>query len=144
MRAVAVIAAVTVTDQTLKWLVTRFIPAGASVSLIPGLLNLTNVRNAGIAFSMLPGIPLAVPAAIALTLLFLLFYNRARWSRRLPAQIALALLGGGALGNLIDRLRVGAVIDYLDLHVWPVFNLADLAVTAGTALLILTLARGER
>jgi signal peptidase II len=51
-------------------------------------------------------------------------------------RLALALLAGGAVGNLVDRIRVGAVIDYLDVHIWPVFNLADLAVTAGAGLLI--------
>ena len=57
---------------------------------------------------------------------------------------ALALLAGGALGNLLDRLRLGAVIDYIDLAVWPVFNLADVAVTLGAGLLVLILLRPER
>ena len=101
-------------------------------------LAITNVRNPGIAFSALPGIPLIVPALIALTLIFLLFYNKARWAHHQRAQWGLALLAGGALGNLIDRVRVGAVIDYLDLQIWPVFNLADVAITIGAALMIMT------
>ncbi len=100
---------------------------------------MTHVHNRGIAFSVLGGIPVVVPAAIALTLLFILFYNRARWVRDPGARAGLALLCGGALGNVIDRLRVGAVVDYIDLQVWPVFNLADVAVTAGAAVLILTM-----
>lgn len=131
-------------DQALKVLVTLRLPPGGTIAIVPGVLSLTNVRNPGIAFSALPGIPLLVPAAVALTLIFLLFYNKARWSRGRPAQVALALLAGGAVGNLIDRVRVGAVIDYLDLQVWPVFNLADLAITAGAGLLLLALARGDR
>lgn len=128
----------------LKVLVDRLIPAGVSIPLVPPVLYLTNVRNPGIAFSALPGIPLIVPAAIALTLIFLLFYNKDRWARLPTAQRAVALLAGGAIGNLIDRVRFGAVIDYLDVRVWPVFNLADVAITAGAALLILTFALRPR
>lgn len=131
---------VTAVDQAVKALITRALPLGASVPLIPHWLALIHVHNRGIAFSLFAGIPLIVPAAIVLTLLFLLFYTGARWTHRPSTRLALALLGGGALGNLIDRLRVGAVIDYIDLHIWPVFNLADVAVTVGAGLLILTLA----
>lgn len=131
-------------DQATKLLVGLRIPLGSSVPVIPGFLAFTHVHNRGIAFSLLGGIPLLVPALIALTLLFVLFYNRSRWSRRPLTQSGLALVSGGAIGNLIDRLRVGAVIDFIDVHVWPVFNVADLAVTAGAGLLIFTLIRGDR
>lgn len=131
-------------DQAAKLLVGLRIPLGSSVPVIPGFLAFTHVHNRGIAFSLLGGIPLLVPALIALTLLFVLFYNRSRWSRRPLTQSGLALVSGGAIGNLIDRLRVGAVIDFIDVHVWPVFNVADLAVTAGAGLLIFTLIRGDR
>ena len=133
-----------VADQATKLVVEARLPLGISVPVIPGLLAFTHVHNPGIAFSLLEGISLIVPAAIALTLVLLLFYNKARWSRRPVTQAALALLGGGALGNLIDRLRVGAVVDFIDVHIWPVFNLADVAVTAGAGLLILLLIRGDR
>ncbi len=126
-------------DQALKALVARLLPLGATIPLVSGILSLTHVHNPGVAFSLLPQVPVLVPAAIALTLLTLLFYNEARWVRHPHTQWALALLSGGAVGNLIDRLRVGAVIDYIDLHVWPVFNLADAAVTAGAALLVFSL-----
>jgi signal peptidase II len=119
------------------------LPIGERVAILPWV-SLTHVRNRGIAFSLLGSVSWLVPAAIAVTLLFLLFYNRPRWTRGRVARPALALLAGGALGNLIDRLRVGAVIDYLDLSVWPVFNLADVAVTAGAGLLLLTLLRPDR
>jgi signal peptidase II len=135
---------VLVADQATKLVVEARLPLGISIPVIPGVLAFTHVHNRGIAFSLLGGIPLLVPAAIALTLLFLLFYNKARWSRRPVAQAALALLGGGAIGNLVDRVRVGAVVDFIDVHVWPVFNLADIAVTAGAGLLILLLIRGDR
>lgn len=134
------LAAVVVIDQAVKLLVASQIPLGTSISLIPGVLALSHVRNPGIAFSLLRNVPLVIPAAIALTLLFLLFYNGAQWLHRPAVAFGLTLVSGGAIGNLIDRLRVGAVIDYIDLRVWPVFNLADMAVVAGTALLIVTIA----
>jgi signal peptidase II len=132
----AVAAVIVLADQAVKAAVVRMIPLGESIPLIPGVLSLTRVENTGIAFGLASHMPVAVPAAIALTFLFLLFYNRPRWTRPALVRLALALLAGGAVGNLVDRVRVGAVIDYLDVHVWPVFNLADLAVTAGAGLLI--------
>lgn len=142
--ALAVLGTVIAADQATKFLLALRIPLGSSVPVVPGFLAFTHVHNRGIAFSLLGGIPLLVPALIALTLLFLLFYNRSRWSRRPLTQSALALVSGGAIGNLIDRVRFGAVVDFIDVHVWPVFNLADLAVTAGAGLLIFTLIRGDR
>lgn len=143
-RALAVLATVLAADQATKLLVESRLPLGDSVPVIPGFLAFSHVHNRGIAFSLLGSISLLVPAAIALTLLFLLFYNKARWTRRPLAQAALALLGGGAIGNLIDRLRVGSVVDFIDVSVWPVFNLADVAITTGAGLLILLLIRGDR
>lgn len=134
------VAAVVAVDQTVKTVVMQVVPLGTSIPLLPGALSLTHVHNPGVAFSLLPQVPLVVPAVIALTLLVLLFYNEARWARHPPAQWALALLSGGAVGNLIDRIRLGAVVDYIDVHVWPVFNLADAAVTTGAVLLMFALA----
>lgn len=139
-REVVSLIGVVAVDQALKTVVAQALPLGATVTLIPGVLSVTHVRNPGVAFSLLPQVPLIVPAAIALTLLILLFYNGARGTSPVRVQRGLALLAGGALGNLIDRVRVGAVIDYIDVHVWPVFNVADVAVTMGAALLILSLA----
>ncbi len=144
LRAATWLLAVAVADQALKLLVTELVPLGTSVSLLPGVVALTHVHNSGIAFSLRAGISPLVPTIVALTVVFLLFYNKARWNSTRSGRLGLALAGGGALGNLIDRLRVGAVIDYLDFHIWPVFNLADAAVTVGAGLLILALIRGNR
>lgn len=115
---------------------------GERIPLLPWLA-LTHLHNRGIAFSLLDTVSWVLPAGIALTLLFLLFYNKAQWMRAPLAPWAIALLAGGAIGNLLDRLRVGAVVDYVDLAVWPVFNLADVAVTLGAGLLLLTLLRPD-
>ena len=131
-------AGVVALDQALKAIVVRTLPLGGSVALLP-VLSFTRVLNPGVAFSLLPQVPAFVPAVIAITLLVLLFRGEAHSMQDLQVQRALALLAGGALGNLVDRVRLGAVIDYVDLRVWPVFNLADVAVTIGAALLILSL-----
>lgn len=134
--AVCVVAA----DQAVKAVLVRALPEGSAVPLVPGLISLTHVRNPGIAFGLWPAIPPAVAAALALTLFAALFYNRGRWPRSRVDGAGLALMAGGAVGNLLDRLRLGCVIDYIDLHVWPVFNLADAAIVAGAGLLVIALA----
>jgi signal peptidase II len=135
----SVLVTVVACDQALKLLVAATQPLGVSTPLLDGILSLTHVHNPGIAFGLLPQVSVLVPAAITLTLLLALFYNDARWAHSPRVQGALALLAAGAVGNLIDRLRLGVVIDYIDLHVWPVFNVADLAVTSGAVLLIVSL-----
>lgn len=135
----AVLAVVVGADQLLKFLIAATYPLGGSTPVLDGIVSLTYVRNPGVAFGLLPQVSIIVPAAIALTLLVVLFYNGARWARTPRVQLALTLLAGGAVGNLIDRLRLGAVIDYIDVHFWPVFNIADVAVTAGAALLTASL-----
>lgn len=132
-----------IADQAAKLLVAQRLPLGASVVVISGVLALTHVHNRGIAFSLLGGVPVLVPAALAAILVALLL-SGTRWSRHGLAPASLAMLGGGAIGNLIDRVRLGAVVDFIDLYRWPVFNLADVAVTAGAGLLVLTLLRGDR
>lgn len=128
-------------DQAVKALVVRTFAAGSSVALIPGVLSLTYVQNTGIAFGLLSGVPLLVVALAGLTVVFLVLYNEGHWQRDLTSRAAVGLVLGGAAGNLSDRIRLGYVIDYLDLHVWPVFNLADAAVVCGGALLLLALIR---
>jgi signal peptidase II len=143
----ALVAGIVAADQALKVLVGHALAVGSSMPLIPGVLALTHVHNPGVAFSLLQGVPTALPAALTAVLLGVLLGG----ARRLPplGQVGLAVLCGGAVGNLVDRVRIGAVVDYLDLGVWPVFNLADVAVTAGTAAVLVALAvpspaRGER
>ena len=133
-----------VADQAVKLLVIRTLPPGASRPIIPGVLSLTYVQNTGIAFGLLGGLPLIVTAAAGLTVVFLLLYNGGRWQRDPLSRAATGLLLGGAVGNLSDRLRLGFVVDYLDLHRWPVFNLADAAVVAGGTVLLMALLRQRR
>ena len=139
----AVSAAIVLADQLTKWLVlSRFAP-GEAVELT-GFFNLILVFNKGAAFSLLanaPGwqTPLLVAFALGAALIVSVLLVRSPARRTFCAGLALIL--GGAIGNLIDRLRFGHVVDFLDLHAagwhWPAFNVADSAITIGAALLIL-------
>jgi signal peptidase II len=128
-------------DQWIKMLVARSIPPGSSVPVISGLLSLTHVQNRGVAFGLLAGISPILMILAAVTLVVLLSYNKGRrtWSR--ATGVGFALMAGGAAGNLLDRIRFGFVVDYLDVHVWPVFNLADAAIVTGAGLVLLVLMR---
>ncbi len=129
-------------DQGTKALATSLVDRGDRVEVLP-FLAFENVRNNGVAFGLGGDISAVVIGATIIVLLGLLVFlagrNRAGWLIWLPA----ALLIGGALGNLADRVRDGAVTDFIDLPLWPTFNLADVAIVAGVLLLLLDLERGK-
>jgi len=130
-------------DQVTKLAVRRRILPGQSIPVWPGVFHLSYVQNPGAAFGILKyqtGLFIAVTAVVATAIII--------YARRLGPgagwlRLALALELGGALGNLIDRLRFGYVVDFLDFRVWPVFNVADMAVVVGVGLLFLHLLRAE-
>ncbi len=128
-------------SQGVGWIVRSRIPPGTELVLVPRVLSLTVLHNQGVAFGLLARLPPAGVVALALTVLIVVFYNRDAWPDRPAGQWGLGLVLGGALGNIIDRLRFGYVIDYLDFHVWPVFNLADASIVCGAGLLLLALAK---
>lgn len=144
-------AAVVLLDQWTKDLVWRALPLGGdSVPLIPDLVYLTHVHNPGVAFGQFPqGGPVLIAAA-ALAVTCILVY-RLRLLRSGEPPHALQILGlalplGGAVGNMIDRIRIGKVVDFIDLRWFPVFNIADTAITLGALALVvyfLTVSRPE-
>lgn len=133
-------AAVVAVDQATKLLVVWLLPQGhPSVAVIPRLLYFTHVRNQGTAFGLLPrgGIVLSLIAVGAIVAI-VAYWQRLRKRPDPPPALlvfSLALPLGGAIGNLLDRMRTGAVIDFIDLRFWPVFNVADSAITVGAALI---------
>ena len=135
----AIIAGVTLLDQITKLIADALIPLGAQIQLLP-ILSLYRVNNTGIALSFLTDSG-AVPIVLmlAVTIVVLVMWQRAADGGRLAA-LGFALIVGGAAGNLIDRLRLGHVVDFLFLHFGQrplfVFNLADAALTIGPALLV--------
>jgi signal peptidase II len=139
-RAALVAALVLAADQTTKALVTGSIALGESRRLFPGV-SLVHAENSGVAFSLLTGseaIVVVVTAAIVAGVVILF----ARQRRRRLLWLAVGLIVGGALGNLLDRVRTGAVTDFVQLPHWPAFNLADTAITLGVVALFLILGRG--
>jgi signal peptidase II len=115
--------------------------AGSEQVVIPHILSLRALHNTGVGFGLLPGLPPVVAVALALTLLGALFYNRSARPAAAVGHVGLGLMIGGASGNIVERLRFGDVLDYLDVHVWPVFNLADAAIVVGAGLLVVALSR---
>ena len=135
--ALAVTAGVVALDQLTKALARGAVARGDRDPIFPGVA-LVNVRNDGVAFGLLSdgGALLAVFAAAAIAALVVFFAVNAR---RPGVWLATGLLLGGAAGNLIDRVREGAVTDFIDLPLWPAFNLADVAIVAGVIALFFVL-----
>jgi signal peptidase II len=135
-------------DQITKAVALGRLPLGVPLTVVDGLLSLTLVLNPGLAFGLLGSIPPAWRWVVAVLSLVALAVLARVALRVLPAggwlgQVAIGLIFGGAVGNLIDRARFGAVVDFVDVHWrgwhWPAFNVADSAITVGVALLALRL-----
>jgi signal peptidase II len=135
-------------DQITKVAVIRALRPYDAISVIPGFFNLVHVRNPGIAFGLLSQLGTAWSSLLlsavttAAIILLILWFGRLRDSDH-RAAFGLSLIIGGAVGNLIDRVRLGEVVDFLDFYAgsfhWPAFNVADSAVTVGTIWLALSI-----
>jgi len=144
-------AAVIALDQATKFLVTRFFELYERVEVLP-VLDFTLLHNTGAAFSMLANAsgwqrPFFVVLGLVVSLTLVVWIWRSpRGDKLLP--VALALILGGALGNVIDRVRLGYVVDFIHAHwgaaYFPAFNIADSAITIGAALLIIDAFREKR
>lgn len=134
-RAGAVCAIVLVADQIAKAVIEDRVTLGEKIDVL-GPLGLTLSHNRGVAFGLAggSGAPLVLVTVVALGIVLYLF---SRNPTRPGMWIATGLLAGGAVGNLTDRVRAGAVTDFVDLPPWPPFNLADMSITAGVILLVL-------
>jgi len=146
-----VVAIVLPLDQLTKIYIDSTMALHQSRTVIEHFFNICYVLNTGAAFGMLANSPFRVPllagvALIALTVILWLF-KRLDDDQQLQ-RLGLALVFSGAIGNLIDRLRLGAVIDFIDVHWyqshWPAFNVADSAITIGVAFLLIDLWREEK
>ena len=137
-------------DQATKaWMIELVFDPPRLIELAP-FANLAPVWNRGISFGMLSGLPGSGPIVLSVLALAIAGALTAwLWrAQRLGLGLALGLVIGGALGNMIDRLRYGAVVDFLDFHVlgyhWPAFNVADSAITIGVFLMLLDTLRHDR
>jgi signal peptidase II len=137
LRALAVAVLVLAADQATKAIVRGSIGRAERIDVLPGL-DLVNTRNSGVAFGFFSGGGTVVAVVAALALLALLVFFATHLTRPL-VWLPTGLLIGGAVGNLIDRAREGAVTDFVDVSIWPAFNLADTAITIGVLSLLYVL-----
>jgi signal peptidase II len=141
----AIIAVVVALDQATKLLVRAEIPVHGSVPVVPDLLNIVHVRNTGAAFGFLNAVDFPYKAAVVALVATAALAGIAIYAARMSsherlARVGLALILGGAIGNLIDRLALGSVVDFVDVviagwHFWA-FNVADSAITVGVVAML--------
>jgi signal peptidase II len=151
LQAGSIAGTVLVLDQVTKYIVERRISLHDVVAVIPGFFNLTHVRNKGAAFGILSGLPeswrsaffimITIIAVAAIIILIIKTHERL-------SVYAFSLIAGGAVGNVIDRIRYGEVVDFIQWYVksyyWPSFNVADSAISIGVALLAVEMLFGKR
>jgi len=127
--------AVFLLDRITKIAVLKQFSYGQSVKVLPGIFHITFVLNDGTAFGLLKGrSALLIPASF-LAIAFIIFFMMKQSPRGAALNLALGLILGGAAGNLYDRICYGHIVDFLDFRVWPVFNIADSAITVGGIIL---------
>lgn len=124
-------------DQLTKALAQTLLVPGASHPVIPNIFHLTFVENQGIAFGLFQGADRILLVIITISIMVLVAIGFRTPSAQTGTHTGIGLILGGALGNWIDRIRIGAVIDFLDFRIWPVFNLADTAITIGIGIFLL-------
>jgi len=135
-----------VLDQVTKAMVRAWLPLHESVTAIPGFLDFTHVRNSGTAFGFLnavdfPGKTVVISLVATGALVAIAMYSLALAAHQIYARLGLALVSGGAAGNLVDRIFAGSVVDFVDAyfgtwHFWT-FNVADSAITVGVIIMLL-------
>ena len=136
-------ALVFVADRLTILLITTHMTEGESIPVLPNIFHITFVLNPGAAFGMLAH-SRSLFLVVGLAALAAVWYFRKEiLAEDLAVRAGAALFVGGALGNLWDRFRTGLVIDFLDFRIWPVFNVADIAICTGVALIVLSLFRRE-
>ena len=140
-------AAVIALDQYTKYLISTKLGLYGRIEVLPGFFDIIHIRNSGVAFGFLKGfgsqykmLSLVGVGAVAVFLLGFLI-SQVRREQKLQA-FSLSLILGGAIGNFIDRFRIGEVVDFLDAHWqemyhWPAFNVADMAISTGIVLLLI-------
>jgi signal peptidase II len=138
---------VVIVDHATKWIVHAKLDPRAPIDIIPGYLSLSCVHNSGVAFGFFDSVesvwkPYILAAMAILAILVIFIYSVRMPQDRKLLQIALAITMGGILGNFLDRVIRGYVVDFIEFHIhevfyWPTFNVADSAITIGIALLLI-------
>lgn len=136
-------------DQITKFFVQRSLPLNDGIPVLPGVLSFTHINNPGAAFGILPHKTVLLVFLTVLLFLLVFIYRHKIPGQPFTLRLGLAMGLGGATGNLIDRLRLGGVVDFVDLKFWPmrnfpIFNIADLAIFFGVLIIFWYLRQQER
>ncbi|PIU83203.1 MAG: signal peptidase II [Elusimicrobia bacterium CG06_land_8_20_14_3_00_38_11] len=136
-KSIIIIFAVFISDQITKYFIVKNFYLGESAVVIENVFHITYITNTGTAFGMFQkyGNILLVFSVVAIILILILVFKQKTHS--LTHSLALSLILGGAFGNLFDRLFRGKIIDFLDFRIWPIFNIADSAITVGIIILFI-------
>ena len=137
-------------DQVIKLYVLKSLYLGQEITIIKNIFSITFVTNKGIAFGLFsnsnfPFVLISMAVLVCITLVFISFSKEDISKKtRFWIKIAYGLILGGALSNMLDRIRIGEVIDFLDFHIWPVFNIGDSAICIGAGIFVLNILRSRR
>ena len=123
-------------DQASKLAIVAHMQLGDSFPALGGLLSVTYRHNTGAAFSLLPSATVGLAVLAAIVIVIIVAFGRHAAARSGPLLAGLSLQLGGAAGNFVDRVRLGHVVDFIDVHFWPVFNVADIGITCGAILVV--------
>jgi len=134
-RIFSIALAVLAIDRLTKYIIYKSLSCGQSVKVLPDIFHLTLVLNKGVAFGLFREQKTFFLLVAFLAIPFIIYYVFKNHHKVIGLPLASGLILGGAVGNLIDRIRFGYVIDFLDFRVWPVFNIADSCITIGAVLL---------
>ena len=148
-------AAIILLDQITKYYIDSYMAVGDSFPVIQGLFNIAHVRNPGAAFGIFSKSPeifrtVFLIAVTSAAMVLIVYYIRMNRERGTLLNLAMSMIFGGAIGNLIDRIRFGEVIDFLDFYIgshhWPAYNVADSAISTGAVLLLIAMIwkKGEK
>ena len=142
---------VVILDQLTKAIITHYLSLHQYIEVIGSFFNITHIKNPGVAFGLFRNsselFRILFLTGMSLIALIVVFFVYSKAENNLVYRIALSLIAGGAMGNLIDRIRLGEVTDFLDVYIgqyhWPAFNVADSAITIGVFLTIFFLREGK-
>ena len=139
---VIIVVATFLVDKITKSVATRTLARGASDQILP-FFSLTRIQNDGIAFSQLSGQGALISVMTSAAIVWMLVYFARSGRKHAIVPSALGLVIGGAAANLIERLQDGKVTDFLQIHHWPIFNVADMSIVCGVVLLIVALSHQD-
>ena len=132
------VSTIIITDRITKIFFSKLLSLGETLPIIRNVFHLTLVHNTGIAFGLFKDqgiVFIIIPIIAVILLIFNIFYYRNNKELSRIYLFGFSLILGGAIGNLIDRIAFGYVIDFIDLRIWPVFNIADSAITVGAVII---------